>query len=132
MVLGVAVYTLVAGLAGASGGGEIAVVLLTLIVGAVGVMHVLGVVRLLHRLFPNTGTMAMAGWITVAVTGFGVFRSFLGRGDKPDLVTMLVWVVLAAVVIALMVLITRPSVTQWVQATHAHSRQLGHTPGQRR
>lgn len=106
--------------------------LLTFIVGAVGVMHVLGVVRLLNPRFPNTGTMAMAGWITVAVTGFGVLRSFLGRGDRPDLTTMLVWVVLAAAVITLMVLITRPSVTQWVQATHAHSRQLGRSPEQRR
>ncbi|RKT86243.1 hypothetical protein SAMN05421805_102139 [Saccharopolyspora antimicrobica] len=132
VVLGVAVYTLVVGLAGASGGGEIAVVLLAGIVGLVGVMHVLGVVRLLHQRFPHTGTMALAGGVTVAVTGFGVFRSIRGRGDGPDLTTMLVWVGLAAVVIAMLVLVTRPSVTRWVQATHAHSRRLGHQPEQRR
>ncbi|MFF5355708.1 hypothetical protein ACFY3T_23110 [Saccharopolyspora hirsuta] len=132
VVLGVAVYTLVAGFAGASGGGEIVVVLLAFIVGAVGAMHALGVYQLLHPRFPNTAMMAMAGWITVAVTGFGVFRSIRGRGDGPDLTTMLVWIGLAAVVITLMVLITRPSVTRWVQAVHARSRQLGHVPKQRR
>ncbi|MEG9520173.1 hypothetical protein LZ318_41535 [Saccharopolyspora indica] len=119
VVLGVAAYTLVVGLAGASGGGEIAVVLLAGIVGLVGVVHVLGVVRLLHRRVPNTATMALAAGVTVAVTGFGVFRSIRGRGDGPDLVTMLVWVGLAAVVIAMLVLITRPSVTRWVRAVHA-------------
>ncbi|MER7014613.1 hypothetical protein ABT324_24575 [Saccharopolyspora sp. NPDC000359] len=131
VVLGVAVHTLVAGLAGASGGGEVAVVLLALIVGSVGVMHALGVHRLLHPRFPNTAMMAMAGWITVTVTGFGVFRSIRGRGDGPDLTTMLVWVGLAVVVITLMLLITRPSVTRWVRAVHARSRQLGHAPGKR-
>lgn len=131
VVVGVAVYTLVVGLAGASGGGEIAVVLLAGIVGLVGVVHVLGVVRLLNPRFPSTGTMVLAGGVTVAVTGFGVFRSIRGRGDGVDLLTMLVWVGLAVVVIAMLVLITRPSVTRWVQAAHAHSRRLGHSPGRR-
>lgn len=116
VVLGVAVHTLVAGLAGASGGGEVAVVLLALIVGSVGAAHALGVYRLLHPRSPDTGTMALAGWTTVAVTGFGVVRSVRGRGDGPDPLTLLVWGGLAAVVIALLVLITRPSVTRWVQA----------------
>lgn len=132
VVLGVAAYTLVVGLAGASGGGEVAVALLAGIVGLVGVMHVLGVVQLLDQRFPNTARMAMAGGVTVAVSGFGVFRSIRGRGDSPDLTTMLVWVGLAVVVITLLVLITRPAVTRWVRATHAHSRRLGHVPQQRR
>ncbi|MCI2420427.1 hypothetical protein MOQ72_23550 [Saccharopolyspora sp. K220] len=133
IIVGVAVFTLVAGWSGASGGGEIVVVLLAFIIGGVGAMHALGVASLLHPRFPSTARMAMAGWTTMAVVAFGAFRSVRGLAETgPDFATLLVWIVLAVVVITLMVLITRPAVAQWVQATHAHSRRLGHVPKQRR
>jgi hypothetical protein len=131
VIIGVAVYTLVVGWSGASGGGEIVVVLLAFIIGGVGALHALGVAGLLHPRFPGTARLAMAGWTTMVVVAFGVFRS-VRRLSGADLATLLVWIVLAAVVITLMVLITRPAVVQWVRATHEHSRRLGYVPKQRR
>lgn len=128
VLFGLAGYTLIVGWSGASGGGEIVVLLGAFIIAGVGVLYGLGAAALLHSKFPNPAPMKLAATGTALVVAFGAARAARAHTDGPGLGGLIGWVVLGAVVITMLVLLSRPSVTQWVQARQAHSRSLGHVP----
>lgn len=127
-LFGLAAYTLIVGWSGASGGGEIVVLLLAFIIAGVGVLYGLGAAALLHSKFPNPAPMKLAATGTALIVAFGATRAARVHTDGPGVAGLVGWVVMGLVVITLLVLLSRPSVKQWVQATQAHSRSLGHVP----
>lgn len=132
ILLGTAVHLLATGWAESDGGGYIVVVLMALIVGGMGVLYGIGVASLFHKTFPNVLQLLMASWMTAAIAAIGLTRSFRRGGDGPDMTTALVWLVMGAIVVTLIVLMTRPGVKQWISATHKHSIAQGHRPKNRR
>ncbi len=127
-LFGLAGYTLIVGWSGASGGGEIVVLLLTFIIAGVGLLYGLGSAALLHSKFPNPAPMKLAASGTMLIVAFGTARASRALTDDPGLGDLIGWVVLGAVVITMLVLLSRPSVKHWVQARQEHSRSLGHVP----
>jgi hypothetical protein len=132
VMLGTAIYTLVVGLAGASGGGEIVVLLLAFIIGGFGALVAIGVIALNHKRFPNPASLTMAAMFALGIIGLGVVRSFRFGGDGPELLAIVVWLCLAAVAVTLLVLLNRPSTTQWTKAVAQRSLEQGYQPRRRR
>lgn len=131
---GLALYVLITGVGGASGAlSVVAVVLLACIVGGMAALYGVGLVGLLHRRFPNTAQLAMATWMTALIVGVAMFRSARGWTDGSDgPLTFAAWTVMLVIVVALLVLMSRPAVARWIRATREHSRRLGFAPRQRR
>ncbi|GAA4834216.1 hypothetical protein GCM10025787_12380 [Saccharopolyspora rosea] len=132
-LFGLALHVLVTGVGGATGAlSVIAVVLLACIVAGMAALYGIGLAGLLHRRFPNTAQLAMATWMTAVIVGVAMVRSARGWTDGSDgPLTFAAWTVML-VVVALLVLMSRPAVVRWIQATHEHSRRLGYAPRQRR
>ncbi|WHT18556.1 hypothetical protein N8J89_36520 [Crossiella sp. CA-258035] len=111
-------------------GGEgslIVMIPISVIVAGPGLLNLIGALSLAHKDFPNLQQSQMATGLPIVICSIGLVRSLM-RGVSVGLLPALGTFLMLAVCGAVLFLLSRPHVKEWVRLTHEDSIRRGVVP----